>query len=141
MPFKLRDVEEATASLPATGGSITLTFGARAIRKPTALKACYVIDDEMPFRFSEPTDPDAPKTFMGGRQAVPMPPDGRFKSYSAQLEIEPDGDTSTVVGIGITIEVFEVDADGEALVDEEGMPIEPKTTAAVIPIMHDEQET
>ena len=134
MPFKLRDADEATAPVPATGGRIKLTFGASAIRKATALKASYVIDDEIPFRFSEPTDPDDPKTFTGERQVVPVVSGGKFKAYSQQLDIEPDGDTNGVVGVGLTIEVSEVDEDGEALVDSEGMPLEPKTTSAVIPI-------
>src|SRR5688572_28909403 len=103
MPFKLRDADEATAPVPATGGRIKLTFGASAIRKATALKASYVIDDEIPFRFSAPTDPDDPKTFTGERQVVPVLSGGKFKANSQQLDIEPDGDTNGVVGIGLTI--------------------------------------
>lgn len=135
MPFKIKDAEDPSAEVPKRGGKVKVTFGVRAKGTATAIRAKYIISDVAPYRFNTP-DEEGDKIFCGPRVPVPVLTGRAFKSVPQTLLVTRDDDLgeTDVESLDIDIEIVEVDAAGETLLDANGDPLQQEITTAVTPI-------
>ena len=116
--------------MPKAGGSVTAIFEARSTGARTAEKTTYSIPAPQPYVFANATDPADQRVVRGSREEVTVNPADHRQVLVLQRIESPDQSVMVL----INADVFEVDAEGNPVLDGGGQPLPPQPSSGFIVI-------